>query len=270
MQIQDIEIGGEGPLVVIAGMCVIEEERLLLETGEALVQACDNAGLPLILKASFDKANRTSLSAFRGPGLEEGLSILQRVKEALGVPITTDVHLPEQASTVAEVADLLQVPAFLCRQTDLLVACAKTGQPVNVKKGQFMAPWDMAHVVEKLRSSGCSQVLLTERGVSFGYNRLVCDIPGLSQMRDLGVPVCFDATHSVQKPGAGKGASGGDAAAAPALARAAVAAGVDAVFLECHPQPALARSDAATALALTQVGPLLEQLSAIDGLLRER
>jgi 2-dehydro-3-deoxyphosphooctonate aldolase (KDO 8-P synthase) len=270
LQIQDLKIGENGPLVVIAGMCVIESEALLMETGEGLVLACEKAGLPLILKASFDKANRSAMDAFRGPGLKEGLAVLQRVKRALGVPITTDVHLPEQADAVAEVADLLQVPAFLCRQTDLLVACAKTGRPVNVKKGQFMAPWDMRHVVDKLHSSGCSQVMLTERGVSFGYNRLVCDIPGLAQMRGLGTPVCFDATHSVQQPGALQGGSGGDASAAPALARAAVAAGVDAVFFECHPQPALARSDAATALSLAQVGALLEQLSAIDGLLRER
>jgi len=270
VQIQDFSIGGGGPLVIVAGMCVIESEALLMETGAALLAACERAGLPLILKASFDKANRSTLTAFRGPGLVEGLDILKRVKAALSVPVTTDVHQPEQAKAVAEVVDLLQIPAFLCRQTDLLVACAETGLPVNVKKGQFMAPWDMGHVVDKLRSSGCQQVLLTDRGTSFGYNRLVSDIPGLAQMRTLGAPVCFDATHSVQLPGAAKAGTGGNSAAAPALARAAVAAGVDAVFLECHPQPSLARSDSATALSLQQLPALLAQLAAIDALVRGR
>jgi 2-dehydro-3-deoxyphosphooctonate aldolase (KDO 8-P synthase) len=270
VQIQNFTIGSGGPLVIIAGMCVIESEALLMETGAALVRACEHAGLPLILKASFDKANRSTLTAFRGPGLVEGLGVLKRVKAALKVPVTTDVHHPEQADAVAEVVDLLQIPAFLCRQTDLLVACAQTGLAVNVKKGQFMAPWDMGHVVDKLRSSGCQQVLLTDRGTSFGYNRLVSDIPGLAQMRDLGAPVCFDATHSVQLPGAAKTGTGGNSAAAPALARAAVAAGVDAVFLECHPQPTLARSDAATAMSLEQLPALLAQLAAIDALVRER
>lgn len=270
VQIQDFSIGGGGPLVIVAGMCVIESEALLMETGAALLAACESAGLPLILKASFDKANRSTLTAFRGPGLVEGLDILKRVKTALNLPVTTDVHHPEQANAVAEVVDLLQIPAFLCRQTDLLVACAETGLPVNVKKGQFMAPWDMGHVVDKLKSSGCQEVLLTDRGTSFGYNRLVSDIPGLAQMRTLGAPVCFDATHSVQLPGAAKAGTGGNSAAAPALARAAVAAGVDAVFLECHPQPPLARSDSATALSLQQLPALLAQLAAIDALVRER
>lgn len=270
VKIQDFEIGGDGPLVVIAGLCVIESEDLLMETGAALLSACQQAGLSLVLKASFDKANRSCLESFRGPGLTAGLRILKKVKTELGVPVTTDVHRADQAQAVAEVVDLLQVPAFLCRQTDLLVACAETGLPVNVKKGQFMAPWDMGNVVNKLHASGCKEVLLTDRGTSFGYNRLVSDLPGLAQMRDLGVPVCFDATHSVQLPGASKTGTGGIAGAAPALARAAVAVGVDAVFLECHPQPALARSDSATAMALSQVPQLLTQLAAIDALVRER
>jgi len=267
LQIQDIQIGDGQPLVVVAGMCVIESEDLLLETGRRLKQSCADAGLPLVLKASFDKANRTSHDSFRGPGLDRGLEVLANVKAELGLPVTTDVHLPDQAEAVAEVADLLQVPAFLCRQTDLLLACAQTQRPVNVKKGQFMAPWDMRHVVEKLRTAGCEHIMLTERGVSFGYNRLVADIAGLSEMRNLGVPVCFDATHSVQRPAAGAGVSGGDASAAPALARAAVAAGVDAVFFECHPCPGEALSDAQTALNLEVVGGMLEQLSRIDALL---
>lgn len=270
VQIQDFEIGGDGPLVIIAGLCVIESEALLMETGAALVAACAQAGLPLVLKASFDKANRSRLDAFRGPGLEKGLAVLKRVKSALGVPVTTDVHAPDQAQAVAQVVDMLQVPAFLCRQTDLLVACAKTGLPVNVKKGQFMAPWDMGHVVNKLRASGCAQILLTDRGTSFGYNRLVSDLPGLAQMREMGVPVCFDATHSAQLPGASPAGTGGVPGAGPVLARAAVAAGVEALFLECHPRPALARSDSATAMALSKVPDLLVQLAAIDALVRER
>ena len=270
MQLGDLRVGGGGPPVIIAGLCVIESEELLRETARVLVEACQEAGLPLVLKASFDKANRSALGSFRGPGLEEGLAILGRIRAEFSVPVTTDVHAPEQAEAVAEAVDLLQVPAFLCRQTDLLVACAATGRPVNVKKGQFMAPWDMRHVVEKLQSSGCHQVLLTERGSSFGYNRLVVDMAGLEAMRALGVPVCFDATHSVQLPGAAAQGTGGDREAAPRLARAAVAAGVDAVFFETHPTPEKALSDSATALPLQEVPRLLKQLAAIDGVLRER
>lgn len=270
MQLGDLRVGAGGPPVVIAGLCVIESEELLRETARVLVEACQEAVLPLVLKASFDKANRSALGSFRGPGLEEGLAILGRIRAEFSVPVTTDVHAPEQAEAVAEAVDLLQVPAFLCRQTDLLVACAATGRPVNVKKGQFMAPWDMRHVVEKLQSSGCHQVLLTERGSSFGYNRLVVDMAGLEAMRALGVPVCFDATHSVQLPGAAAQGTGGDREAAPRLARAAVAAGVDAVFFETHPTPEKALSDSATALPLQEVPRLLKQLAAIDGVLRER
>ena len=269
VQVGDHQIGGGGPPVILAGLCVIESEELLRETAEALAKACSQAGLPLVLKASFDKANRSSVNSFRGPGLEEGLAILGRVGAELSIPLTTDVHTVAQAEAVAEVVDLLQVPAFLCRQTDLLVACAATGRPVNVKKGQFMAPWDMRHVVEKLNHAGCKQVLLTERGTSFGYNRLVVDMAGLEHMRSLGVPVCFDATHSVQLPGAAAHGTGGDRAAAPRLARAAVASGVDAVFFETHPSPKEALSDSATALPLDEVPALLRQIAAIDGILRE-
>lgn len=270
MQVGELQIGGGAPPVIVAGLCVIESEALLRETAGALVEACGTAGLSLILKASFDKANRSAMHSFRGPGLEEGLAILGRVGAEFSVPVTTDVHAVEQVGAVAEVVDLLQVPAFLCRQTDLLVACAASGRPVNVKKGQFMAPWDMRHVVEKLNEGGCDQVLLTERGSSFGYNRLVVDMAGLENMRSLGVPVCFDATHAVQLPGAAAQGTGGDREAAPRLARAAVAAGVDAVFFETHPTPSKALSDSATALPLHQVPELLQQLAAIDVALRER
>ena len=270
VQVGDHQIGGGGPPVVLAGLCVIESEDLLRQTAGALVKACEEAGLALILKASFDKANRSAIGSFRGPGMKEGLAILGRVGSEFSIPVTTDVHTAEQADAVAEVVDLLQVPAFLCRQTDLLVACAATGRPVNVKKGQFMAPWDMRHVVDKLQSAGCEQVMLTERGSSFGYNRLVVDMAGLESMRSLGVPVCFDATHAVQLPGAAAQGTGGDRDAAPRLARAAVAAGVDAVFFETHPTPSEALSDSATALPLSEVPVLLKQLAAIDGALGGR
>jgi len=226
---------------------------------------CAAAGVPLIFKASFDKANRSSASGFRGPGLP-GLGALAAVKERLGLPITTDVHLPEQAQPVAQVADLLQVPAFLCRQTDLLEACAASGKPVNVKKGQFMAPWDMRGTLSKMQ--GASGVMLTERGSSFGYNNLVADMRSLPAMRALGVPVCFDATHAVQLPGAAGDSSGGQREYAPVLARAAVAAGVDALFLEVHPSPEQGLSDAATMLPLSELPALLATLVEIDRLVK--
>lgn len=270
IEVGGVKIGGGEAPVVIAGLCVIESEALLMQTAIALKEACERAGLRLILKASFDKANRSALDSFRGPGIREGLEILERAKRELDVPVTTDVHAPDQVERVAEVADLLQVPAFLCRQTDLLVACARSGRPVNVKKGQFMAPWDMGHVVEKLHLSGGKEVMLTERGTSFGYNRLVVDMAGLEDMRALGAPVCFDATHSTQLPGAAKTGTGGNREAAPRLARAAIAAGVDALFFETHPNPAEALSDGATALPLQSISALLEQVSSIDAALRER
>ncbi len=264
-----VAIGGGRPLVLIAGPCVIESIDHASRICAAVQAVCAEVGIDFVFKSSFDKANRTSISGFRGPGFEEGLSVLAHVRSTFGVPVTTDVHEAEQAPTVAEVVDLLQIPAFLCRQTDLLVACAKTGLPVNVKKGQFMAPWDMSHAVAKLTSSGAQGVLVTERGASFGYNNLVADMRALPIVRSLGVPVCFDATHSVQLPGAGDGRSGGQRELAPVLARSAVAAGVDAVFLEVHDDPDNAPSDGPNMVPLSWLKGLLQKLVAIDALVRQ-
>lgn len=224
---------------------------------------CRELGFLYVFKASFDKANRTSHSSVRGPGVDEGLTILRKVGESLKVPTTTDVHLPDQAGEVAEVVDLLQIPAFLCRQTDLLEAAAATGKPVNVKKGQFLSPWETSNIVDKLNSSGAAGIVLTERGTSFGYNNLVVDMPGLEVMRGFGVPVCFDATHSAQRPGARGSSSGGNREAIPSLARAAIAVGVDALFLEVHPDPEKALSDAATQWPLNQAEGLLLQVKSL-------
>jgi len=261
-------IGGDGGLVLIAGPCVIESEDRTTRICAALCAMCASLDIQLIFKASFDKANRTSLTSFRGPGLTEGLAILQRIRHAYGVPVTTDVHQPEQAGPAGEVVDLVQVPAFLSRQTDLLVACAQTGKPVNVKKGQFMAPTDMGPVVAKLVASGAAGVMLTERGSSFGYNNLVVDMRGLPTMRGLGVPVCFDATHSVQRPGGLGATTGGDRSQAPHLARAAVAVGVDAIFMEVHDDPDAALSDGPNMIPLGDVPALLERLVALDKVTR--
>jgi len=256
--------GTDQPLVIIAGPCVIESGELTLRIAEHLRQVTDRLSLPLIFKASFDKANRTSSAAFRGLGMEQGLSVLAEVSRQLGLPTTTDIHLPEQAAVVAEVCDLLQIPAFLARQTDLLLAAAATGKAVNVKKGQFMAPADMQYVVEKLRAAQCGGVMLCERGTFFGYGRLVNDMQALPQMRQLGVPVVYDATHSVQQPGGLGGATGGNREMVWPLARAAVAAGVDAVFLETHPDPDRSPSDGANMVPLENVEDLLKQLQAIS------
>jgi len=254
---------GAGGLTLIAGPCVIESEPLCLQVAREVKATCERLGIAYIFKASFDKANRTSLHSFRGPGIEEGLRVLATVKREVGVPVTTDIHEPWQAERAAEVVDLLQVPAFLCRQTDLLVAAARSGKPVNVKKGQFMAPWDMRHVVEKLRGSGAAGVMLTERGVSFGYNTLVVDFTSLPQMRALGVPVVFDATHSVQLPGGAGSRSGGRREFIPHLVRAAVAVGVDALFMEVHPVPDKGLSAPATMFPLGQLEGVLQQAVAI-------
>lgn len=254
---------GKGTLTLIAGPCVMESEPLCLQVASEVKTICERLGIPYIFKASFDKANRTSLHSFRGPGIEEGLRVLAEVKQQVGVPVTTDIHEPWQAERAAEVVDLLQIPAFLCRQTDLLVAAARTGKPVNVKKGQFMAPWDMRHVVEKLRESGAAGVMLTERGVSFGYNTLVVDFTSLPQMRALGVPVVFDATHSVQLPGGAGSRSGGRREFIPHLVRAAVAVGVDALFMEVHPDPDRGLSDPATMFPLGELEGVLKQVIAI-------
>lgn len=245
-----------------------ESLELCLNVAEELKRTCARLSLGYVFKASFDKANRTSIHSFRGPGLAEGIAWLSEVKRLQGVPICTDIHEPSQAEAAAEVVDMLQIPAFLCRQTDLVVAAARTGRCVNVKKGQFMAPWDMRHVVDKILSTGNENVLLTERGVTFGYNTLVVDFTALPEMRSLGFPVCLDATHAVQRPGAADGASGGNRQFVPHLARAGAAVGLDALFLEVHPDPERALSDSASMLPLAEAEPLLEQVARIDALVR--
>jgi 2-dehydro-3-deoxyphosphooctonate aldolase (KDO 8-P synthase) len=254
---------GAGRLAVIAGPCVIESLDLCLDVARAAKRACDDLDLGYLFKASFDKANRTSLNAFRGLGLEKGLEILAAVKQEVGVPVLTDIHEAWQAERAAEVVDVLQIPAFLARQTDLLVAAARTGRAVNVKKAQFMAPWDMRPVVEKLVASGNRRILLTERGTSFGYNNLVVDFRGLAVMRSLGFPVIYDATHSLQLPGGQGTASGAQREYAPHLTRAAAAVGIDALFVETHPDPDRALSDAAAQLPLADLPALLHTAKAI-------
>ena len=245
---------------MLAGPCVIETEELTLAIATRLKQISVELSLPLVFKASFDKANRTSVESYRGPGMSEGLGTLARVKQATGLPVTTDIHLPEQAAGAAEVCDLLQVPAFLARQTDLLVAAARTGRPVHVKKGQFLAPGDMKHVVGKLRAAGCRNILLGERGTFFGYGRLVNDMRSIPEMQSLGVPVIFDATHSVQEPGGLGAATGGNRAMVEPLARAAVAIGADALFFETHPEPDRSPSDGPNMIPLDQFAPMLRRL----------
>jgi 2-dehydro-3-deoxyphosphooctonate aldolase (KDO 8-P synthase) len=268
VEVGDITIGGGAPLVLIAGTCVIESEQMALETADAVRAIADDLGMSYVFKSSFDKANRTSPDSFRGPGLVDGLAILARVKRECGVPITTDVHTQEQLGPVAEVADLIQIPAFLSRQTDLLVAAAQTGRAINIKKGQFLAPEDMAGPIAKVTAAGNENVMVTERGHSFGYNRLVVDITGLPAMRALGYPVIFDATHSVQQPGGAGTASGGDRDLAPPLARAAVAAGVDGLFMEVHPDPDCALCDGPNSICLAGLREILEPIAAIDSIAR--
>ena len=273
----EFEIGsvhvGSGELFLIAGPCVIESEAHALKMAEAISVVARELRVPYIFKASYDKANRTSLKSFRGPGVKEGARILRKVAETHRVPVLTDIHEPEHAEPIAEAVDVLQIPAFLCRQTDLLVAAAKTGRAINVKKGQFVAPWDMRHAVEKIHESGNDRVFLTERGSSFGYNNLVVDMRSLAIMRTL-APVVFDATHSVQLPSAGgpengkPQQSGGQPEFIPVLSRAAVAAGVDGVFMEVHDNPAQAKSDGANALPLTRLKETLEQLLAVHNAIR--
>ena len=253
---------GSGRLFLIAGPCVIETEAHVRTMADALQRIATDLGVPFIFKASYDKANRTSVRSFRGPGLLEGTRILARLARETGLPILTDVHEPAHCEVAAEAVDVLQIPAFLCRQTDMLVAAAKTGRAINVKKGQFVAPWDMVHTVEKVRSTGNERIFLTERGSCFGYNNLVVDFRGLATMRAL-APVVFDGTHSVQQPSAANGISGGQPEFIPLLARAAVAAGIDGLFLEVHDDPTNAKSDGANALDLKLLKPLLESLLAI-------
>jgi 2-dehydro-3-deoxyphosphooctonate aldolase (KDO 8-P synthase) len=264
-----VEIGGGRPLAVIAGPCVIESRESALRHAAALKETADRVGVPYIFKSSYDKANRSSINSYRGPGLSKGLEILAEVKKQIGVPILTDVHEIDQVGAVKEVAEILQIPAFLCRQTDFVVAVARSGNVVNVKKGQFLAPWDMVNVVDKIRLAGNQRILLTERGASFGYNNLVSDMRSLVLMREIGFPVVFDATHSLQLPGGLGSASGGERKYIAALARAGVAAGVDGLFMEVHEDPEHALSDGPNSLALELFESVLRSVKAIDALVRE-
>jgi len=269
VQLGPFSVGGGQPLVFIAGPCVIESAEHAMETALAIRDIATRCAVPLVFKASYDKANRTSLSSFRGPGLAAGLKVLADIRARTGLPILTDIHEPSHASPAADVVDVLQIPAFLSRQTDLLVAAARTGKPVNVKKGQFLAPSDMRHVIDKVLAEGNRSVLVTERGVSFGYHDLVVDMRSLPMLRELGYPVVFDVTHSLQLPGAGNGVTAGLAQYIEPLASAGVAAGVDAVFLEVHENPTRAKSDAANALRLDQLEPLMLKLRRIDAAARD-
>jgi 2-dehydro-3-deoxyphosphooctonate aldolase (KDO 8-P synthase) len=267
VRVGDSVVLGDGrSLVVVAGPCVVEGRQLCVDVAGRLTDACGALGLPYVFKSSFQKANRTSLASFSGPGLDEGLAVLDAVRCEVGVPVLTDIHLPEQAEPVSRVVDVVQVPAFLCRQTDLLTAAGRTGLPVNIKKGQFMAPGDMAAAAEKVLSTGNEGVILCERGTCFGYHDLVVDMRGIVIMRELGHPVLFDATHAVQRPSAATGVSGGDRAMAGPLAVAAVAIGCDGIFLETHPDPDSARSDSATMVPLGAMPELLERLKAASAL----
>jgi len=264
MKLCHFEAGLDQPLFLISGPCVIESEQLAMETAGQLKELCAGLGIPFIYKSSFDKANRSSTQSFRGLGLDEGLRILSEVKKQIGVPVLTDVHEDTPLDEVAAVVDVLQTPAFLCRQTNFIQNVARTGRPVNIKKGQFLAPWDMQNVVDKARAVGNDQIMVCERGVSFGYNTLVSDMRGLAIMRGTGCPVVFDATHSVQQPGGQGTSSGGQREFAPVLARAAVAVGVAGLFMETHPDPANALSDGPNAVPLKHMRALLEQLVALD------
>ena len=267
--IGSVTIGGGHPLVLIGGPCVIESEAHAIELGGAIAAIARARGVPYVFKASFDKANRTSVHSYRGPGLAAGLKVLAEVKTRLGVPVLTDIHEPGQAGPAAEVADVLQIPAFLCRQTDLLLAAAATGRAVNVKKGQFLAPQDMRHAIAKITSAGNERIILTERGASYGYQNLVVDMRAFPIMRGFGYPVVFDVTHSLQLPGAGDGVTAGQAEYIDTLAPAGVAAGVDGVFLEIHEDPPKAKSDAQNALALDRLDALLGLLTRIDAARRD-
>ncbi len=268
IHIADFTIGNDLPFVLFAGPCVIEGEDFTLNVATQIRDICRDVGVSLIFKSSFDKANRTSVDGFRGPGLDEGLRILQRVKDEVGVPVITDVHTPDQVDKVAKVVDVLQTPAFLCRQTDFITAVAKSGKPVNIKKGQFLAPWDMPHVLDKAKSTGNMDVMLCDRGTSFGYNNLVSDFRSLMVMAETGAPVVYDATHSVQQPGGLGGATGGNREYVPGLSRAAVGVGVAAVFMEVHPDPDRAKSDGPNSVRLSDLKRLLQVLKNIDEIIK--
>ena len=269
MQLERYEVGNDRPIFLIAGTCVIESEQLAIDTAGTLKAMCDELGVPLIYKSSFDKANRSSAQSFRGPGMEEGLRILGEVRRQLDVPVLTVVHEDTPMDEVADVVDVLQTPAFLCRQTNFILRVAAAGKPVNIKKGQFLSPWEMQNVVDKAKSTGNENILVCERGFSFGYNNLVSDMRSLPVLRGTGCPVVFDTTHSVQLPGAQGSASGGQREFSPVLARAAVAAGVAGIFMETHPDPAVALSDGPNAWPLAQMKDLLETLVAIDSSIKK-
>jgi 2-dehydro-3-deoxyphosphooctonate aldolase (KDO 8-P synthase) len=268
MQLCGFDAGLDQPLFLIAGPCVIESEKLALQTSAELKAITERLGINFIYKSSFDKANRSAGDSFRGPGMEEGLRILQRVRDEIDVPVITDVHEDTPIDEVADVVDVLQTPAFLCRQTNFILRVAAAGKPVNIKKGQFLAPWDMKNVVDKARSTGNEQIMVCERGVSFGYNNLVSDMRALAVMRDTGCPVVFDATHSVQLPGGQGTSSGGQREHVPVLARAAVAAGISGLFMETHPDPARALSDGPNAWPLDRIESLLKTLISIDNIVK--
>lgn len=268
--VKDFLIGEGEPLAVMSGPCVIESEDHCLRAAETLKKMFTKHGVRLIFKSSYDKANRSSFHSFRGPGLEEGLRILQRVRQELDLPVVTDVHSPEDAIAAGQVCDILQIPAFLCRQTDLVFAAAQTGAVVSVKKGQFLAPWDMDNVVHKIVSANNHKIILVDRGTTFGYNNLVCDMRGIPIMQKTGYPVCFDATHAVQKPGGLGTHSGGDREFIPVLAKAALAAGANALFIEAHPEPAHAKSDAASVMAFQDLDELLPQFKQLYELIQRQ
>jgi 2-dehydro-3-deoxyphosphooctonate aldolase (KDO 8-P synthase) len=268
VRVGPVTLGGQKPMVLIAGPCVIESEDACLEVAGRLKELTRSLGIPLIFKSSYDKANRSSLRSYRGPGLRRGLEVLGRIKREMGIPVLSDVHRFEEVQEAAEVLDVLQVPAFLCRQTDFVAAVAGAGKAVNVKKGQFLAPWDMKNVVEKIESAGNRSILLTERGASFGYNNLVADMRALVIMRQTGYPVIYDVTHSLQLPGGLGTSSGGQREYIPPLARAGVAAGVDGLFMEVHPNPPEALCDGPNSQPLKELRPLLEQLMAVDGIVK--
>ncbi|MGD9368677.1 MAG: 3-deoxy-8-phosphooctulonate synthase [Desulfobacteraceae bacterium] len=268
LTVADLHIGAGAPLAIIAGPCVIEDRETTFEIASYLKSLTDELNLPFLFKASFDKANRTSIQSYRGPGLEKGLEILLQIKKELDIRILSDVHETQQLEPCAKVLDVIQIPAFLCRQTDFLLAAAKLQKPINVKKGQFLAPWDVINIIEKIRSTGNTNIALTERGAMFGYNNLVVDFRGIPIMQSFGCPVIFDATHSVQLPGGFGASSGGQREHAPTLARAAVAAGADGLFLEVHPQPDKALCDGPNSLPLNELSPLLKQLKTISQVVR--
>lgn len=270
MQLCGHEVGGKQPLFLIAGTCVIESEQMTMDVAGQLKEMTDKLGIPFIYKSSFDKANRTSTNTYRGPGLEAGMAILEKVKKEFGLPILTDVHEDTPLAEVASVVDVLQTPAFLCRQTNFIINVASQGLPVNIKKGQFLAPWDMQHVADKAKSTGNQQIMLCERGTSFGYNTLISDMRGLPTMRHMDCPVVFDATHSVQQPGGQGGKSGGQRQFVPVLARSAVAAGIAGLFMETHPDPEKALSDGPNSWPLHKMQALLETLVAIDKTVKQQ